>query len=95
MATSPATEKPQERGIAAAARCPSWCVTRHGVHRGEEDWLHLGEPIPVAEGIQARRCMSVDPETGLQDGPYVLIGSIELTLPAAAALGAALVQLTR
>jgi hypothetical protein len=38
--------------------------------------------------------MSVDPETGVQDGPYVLIGSTELSLDAAAALGNALIRLT-
>jgi len=74
--------------------CPAWCVSSHGQHGGEEDWIHLGQPLAIADGIDATLCMSVDPETGVQDGPYVLIGSTELSLDAAAALGSALIRLT-
>ena len=81
-------------GAGSAWHCPPWCVTPHGEHDGEEDWLHMGEPVLVADGLQAQLCMSVDPETGRHDGPFVLIGSAELTLAAAAALGAALMQMT-
>ena len=77
-----------------AWHCPPWCVSRHGLHDGEEDWVHVGEPLPVADGLHAQLCMSVDPESGRQDGPVVLIGATELTLAAAATLGTALVQLT-
>lgn len=73
--------------------CPPWCVGSHGLHDGEEDWVHVGQPLPIADGIDATLCMSVDPETGLRDGPYVLIGSTELSLDAAAALGNALIRL--
>ncbi|GAA2018502.1 hypothetical protein GCM10009740_02910 [Terrabacter terrae] len=81
-------------GSDSAWRCPSWCVTEHGVHQGEEDWVHVGKPLPVVDGLHAQLCMSVDPESGRQDGPVVLIGATELTLAAAAALGTALVKLT-
>lgn len=78
----------------SAMECPDWCVAAHSVHVGEEDWIHVGEPLPVADGgTTARLCMSVDPGTGAVDGPYVLIGSSEYTPDAAVALGRALVGL--
>ena len=73
--------------------CPCWCVTHHAAHAGEEDWLHTGEPILVADGMSARLCMSIDPDTGEQDGPYVLIGTTELTLAETAGLAASLLDL--
>lgn len=78
---------------AARAGCPSWCATGHGVHVGEEDWLHLSEPLPVAEGVSARLCLSIDPLTSVQDGPYIVIGGQEYTLPQAQALGASLLAM--
>lgn len=71
--------------------CPCWCVAEHGINVGEEDWLHEGEPLTVRTGVLARLCMSVDPRTGAVDGPYVLVGSIEYTLPEAATLGGSLI----
>lgn len=71
--------------------CPRWCVTGHGVQSGEEDWVHLSEPLAVADDVRAQLCMSVDPETGALDGPYFLIASSEYTLEAARDLGAALI----
>lgn len=62
------------------AACPPWCVTRHGVHLGEENWVHAGEPCPVADGVLAQVVMSVDPVSGVGDGPYLLVGSREYTL---------------
>jgi hypothetical protein len=74
--------------------CPDWCVAPHGRHRGEEDWLHLGEPLRLTrDGVGAQLCLSVDPETGARDGPYVLIGATEYSPVAAAALGRALLEL--
>ena len=73
--------------------CPAWCSTAHGVNLGEDDWLHVGEPLAVAHGAWAQLCMSVDPDTGSQDGPYVLIGSVEYSLAEAQALGTALITL--
>jgi hypothetical protein len=73
--------------------CPGWCVARHGAQLGEEDWVHVGEPLTVAEGVTAHLCLSVDPECGEADGPYVLIGVSEYTPAAAAELGRALMEL--
>lgn len=61
--------------------CPSWCVSAHSAYDGEESWLHLGEPVVVAEGLTAVLCLSTDPQTGAADGPYVLVGTRELSLP--------------
>jgi hypothetical protein len=73
--------------------CPAWCSTRHGANLGEEDWIHIGEPLAIADGTLAQLCMSIDPATGVEDGPYVLIGSAEYTLSEAVALGNALLTL--
>lgn len=77
----------------ARASCPSWCANKHGVHRGEEDWLHLSEPLPIADGVSARLCLSIDPVTRAQDGPYIVVGTQEYTLPQAQALGASLLAM--
>jgi hypothetical protein len=74
----------------AARRCPPWCVTQHCVHLGEENWIHASEPLPVADGVRAQIVMSVDPDTGTTDGPYILIGAQEYTLTEARLLGNAL-----
>jgi hypothetical protein len=68
-------------------------VTRHSPDLGEENWLHLGEAVVLDDGIVARLCISIDPDSGIQDGPYVLIGTTEYTLREAEALGASLVAL--
>jgi hypothetical protein len=73
--------------------CPRWCVTEHGVHLGEEDWIHASAPVPVADGLVARLCMSVEPDTGAEDGPYMLIGTTEYTVTEAKALGDGLITL--
>ncbi|WP_062736125.1 DUF6907 domain-containing protein [Kocuria turfanensis] len=73
--------------------CPGWCVARHGEQLGEEDWVHVGEPLTVAEGVTAQLCLSVDPDSGAEDGPYVLIGSSEYTPAATVALGRSLIAL--
>ena len=70
-------------------------MSGHGVHSGEEGWLHLGEPLTAAAGVLVRLCMSVDPGAGAVDGPYVLVGSTEHTLVQAEALGSALAALAR
>jgi hypothetical protein len=75
--------------------CPPWCVQDHGVQSGEEDWLHLSAPLPVADCGEVRLCMSRNPETGEQDGPVVVIGTTEYPLDAAAALGMAIVDIAR
>lgn len=67
--------------------CPPWCVTAHDPARGEDDWLHLSEPLPLPDGASARLCMSVEPCTGERDGPYVLVGDHQLTPQEARQLG--------
>lgn len=80
-------------GCPASQSCPPWCVVPHGMQDGEEDWLHLGAPLPLADGVAARLCMSRDPETGETDGPFVLIAEREHSLEDAAALGIELTAL--
>ena len=75
--------------------CPAWCVSPHGHHLGEEDWVHSGEPLTVADGVDAHACMSVDPYTGTVDGPYLIIGWSQYTPGEAEALGASLIALAR
>lgn len=87
-------ERPGDHGRGPGSTCPGWCVARHGTHVGEEDWVHVGEPLTVsAGGVTAQLCLSVDPESGVQDGPYVLIGASEYTPAEAAELGRALMEL--
>ncbi len=85
--TSPETER------VASTECPGWCTSEHGVQSGEEDWVHLGAPLAIAEGIDARLMMSCDPVTGEQDGPFVLIGDREYTADEATVLGVSLQEL--
>ncbi len=80
-------------GTQARATCPPWCATGHGVHSGEEDWVHLGEPVPLTAGVSAQLCMTIDPLATIEDGPYVVVGSSEYTLPEAEALGAKLMAM--
>lgn len=75
------------------AACPPWCATRHGMHLGEEDWIHLSEPLPLTDGVSAQLRMSIDPDTHTQDGPYVVVGGTEYTLTKAQALAASLMAM--
>lgn len=77
----------------AREACPGWCVTGHGAYLGEEDWLHISEPLVLADGTLAKLFMSIDPSTGTQDGPFVLIGSTEYSLEQAEQIGAALMAM--
>jgi hypothetical protein len=90
-----ATAQPAPGSLLSAARanCPPWCVTGHGVHDGEEDWLHLSEPLTLTEGVAAQLCMSIDPVTSAADGPYVVVGTTEYTLLEAQALAASLMTM--
>ena len=83
----------QGGGTAGQAPCPSWCVRRHGVVQGEDDWVHVGSPLAVGGALMIRLCSSADPTTGAVDGPFVLVGPYELTVSHARALGQALVTL--
>lgn len=93
MTNCEALEDPEDVSTASLNGCPRWCITRHGVQLGEEDWIHNSEPVPVADGLVARLCMSIDPDTGIEDGPYVLVGSSELTANEARQLGESLIRL--
>ena len=75
--------------------CPPWCTVDHGVQAGEEDWLHVSAPVFLTDGVAARLCLSIDPESGAQDGPFVVIGSTEYTLAEAAGLGVALIEIAQ
>ncbi|MFE7629721.1 DUF6907 domain-containing protein [Kocuria sp. NPDC057446] len=87
-------ERPGDHERAPGRTCPGGCVARHGMPVGEEDWVHVGEPLTVAAGgVTAQLCLSVDPDSGEQDGPYVLIGTSEHTPAEAAELGRALMEL--
>lgn len=67
--------------------CPEWCVVHHDIRAGEEDWLHVSEPLYLTEGVAAQLSMSLDPATGEQDGPFVTVGDTEYTLEEAVDLG--------
>jgi hypothetical protein len=56
--------------------------------------VHHGDPVRLDDEATARLSMSIDPETGEQDGPYILIGSKEYSLEQAAELTAQLTALT-
>ena len=70
--------------------CPAWCASRHD-RSGEQD-LHVGGALLVQRAV-LRLCTSIDPDTGTQDGPFVLVGDAEYTLHEAEALATALTQL--
>lgn len=72
--------------------CPPWCVVRHGAAAGEEDAVHIGGALLVRRTV-LRLCTTIDPDAGVEDGPYVLVGSAEYTLHEAESLLAALTQL--
>lgn len=61
------------------ATCPPWCVMTHGVHLGEEDQVHVSGQFCVRNTL-IRLCSTIDPGTGEQDGPYVLLGHHEYSL---------------
>ncbi len=86
-------ESPDQPPAAPTRPCPPWCVTSHGSVAGEEDWLHTGVPLLLAEGVQAQACQSVDPHTGEIDGPYVVIGWSQYTPGEAVAMGTALIRM--
>lgn len=72
--------------------CPSWCVVRHGTVAGEDDQVHVGSALLVRRTV-LRLAATIDPHTGVVDGPHVLAGSEEYSLHEADALIDALTQL--
>jgi|SRR4051812_25108291 hypothetical protein len=93
MNTASSEDTTPPAAMARTAGCPPWCVVVHGDVLGEEDWIHQGAPVALGEGLDARLCMSVDPERGVVDGPYVLVGSAEYTLAEARGLGISIIAL--
>ena len=76
----------------APSSCPAWCARSHGEVGGEDDTVHVSE-LAVAGNRLLRLCATIDPVTGEQDGPYILVGHQELTLDEAEDLLAALTTL--
>jgi hypothetical protein len=72
--------------------CPAWCALDHGRHRGEDDTVHVSGALMVRRTV-LRLCMTHDPATGEQEGPFVLVGAEEFSLHEADALIDALTQL--
>jgi hypothetical protein len=72
--------------------CPSWCALDHGRHPGEDDIVHVSGALMVRRTV-LRLCMTHDPATDKQEGPYVLVGAEEFSLHEADALIDALTQL--
>jgi hypothetical protein len=77
---------------ARPATCPAWCARVHGDQLDEDDQVHVSGSLLVRRTL-LRLCTTVDPATGAQDGPYVLVGPEEYTLHEADVLVAALTQL--
>ena len=73
--------------------CPFWCGQHHGQVTGEDDWIHISRPNNSTDGDTGRLCMSVDPDTGVADGPYVLVDGQQYTLEEAEGLARALMAL--
>ncbi|HEU4547673.1 MAG TPA: hypothetical protein VFR88_15385 [Microlunatus sp.] len=75
-----------------SSTCPPWCAFDHRRHTGEDDTVHVSGALMVRRTV-LRLCMTHDPSTGVQDGPYVLVGAEEYSLHEADALVDALTQL--
>jgi len=84
------TKSSARNAVIVVPSCPPWCSAAHGEFAGEEDWIHESEPVALADGLLAGLRMSIDPFTGLEDGPYIVIGSQEYTVEVAGALGQSL-----
>lgn len=81
-----------DSGELLARHTPAWCVLRHRDHTGEEDHVHVSDSSFVRYTM-VRLCMTVDPVTRVQDGPYILLGSDEFSLEDTAHLIEALTSL--
>ena len=73
--------------------CPSWCVNRHGLLDGEEDWVHTGWVTATAGGVMVKLTISIDPNTQAVDGPYIVLGDEVLTIDDARFLGHRLTEM--
>jgi hypothetical protein len=78
--------------VRTGVSCPAWCARRHGEHVGEDDGVHVSGALQVRRTI-LRLVATVDQESGVQEGPFILVGPDEYTLHEADVLIAALTQL--
>ena len=81
---------PPYRPSVSRTLCPPWCVTAHGLHAGEEDWVHTSEPVPITDQVSARLCVTIDPRTRRPEEPVVMIGEEEHRLDDVSGLGDAI-----
>jgi len=90
---SRSSHAPAETSPSPTNVCPDWCVIRHGVFLGDEDWLHMGPSMILPGGVSARICLSVDPATSISDGPHIVTDDGEWTAAQARELGLSLIAL--
>ena len=79
-------------GESHARHTPAWCVLQHGDYTDDEDQVHVSDST-VVRHTMVRLCMTADPVTGMQDGPYILLGSDEYSIEDTALLIQALTSL--
>ncbi len=79
--------------LPAPTGCPVWCTAEHGLYAGEDDQLHTGAPLFLTDMVTALLCATVDPSTGVTDGPYLLVDGEEWTPDHARSVGRALIAL--
>lgn len=80
MAPSPSNSMP----------CPPWCTVHHGARPGVDDGVHLSGALMVQRTLLR---LASDTDPGRPQGPFVLVGTVQLTLHEAEALIASLTQL--
>ena len=93
MTNSSAVNDGDDPYVPASNTCPRWCRTEHGELDGEENHLHTGASLRLADGVTAYLCATIDPYTGATDGPYILVESEEWSLDRARSIGQALIAL--
>jgi hypothetical protein len=83
---------PQHGDVVVA--CPPWCAARTGTPGLSEpgEGLHVSGRLVVNRTV-LRLASSVDPDTGIPDGPLVYVGEEEYTLHQAEVLIDALTRL--
>jgi hypothetical protein len=60
--------------------CPGWCIADHSLFEGEDAHVHLGVNEHLTDQISMRLVASHHPDTGVMDGPYLLIDAPHLGL---------------
>jgi hypothetical protein len=81
MSVQPEPHGPQRAEPAEAEACPSWCARHDNRHEFREDRhdVHVSGLL-VVKHTALRLASSMDPVTGVTDGPLVYIGDEEYTL---------------